>query len=118
VQNVAHAQLPVLGDDLRSVTAPRTPCAEAARRMPSRCRYLRIGVIAPPFFPIPPAGYGGTERVVAAHVEGLVAVGHNVTLFAAAGSDTAAGLVTPLDSPPILGDLASITDELSTQNRR
>jgi glycosyltransferase involved in cell wall biosynthesis len=69
-------------------------------------------VIAPPFFPIPPAGYGGTERVVATLVEGLVATGYDVTLFAAAGSATGARLVVPLNSPPPLGDPASISDEL------
>lgn len=74
-------------------------------------RPLRIGVIAPPYFPVPPNGYGGTERVVAATVEGLVAVGHRVTLFAAAGSKTAARLVTPLDAAPRLGELASVADE-------
>ena len=73
---------------------------------------LRVAVIAPPFFPIPPAGYGGIERVVAAQAEGLVAAGHDVTLFAAAGSATRARLVVPLDSPLPLGDAASISDEL------
>ena len=74
-------------------------------------RPLRIGVIAPPFFPVPPAGYGGTERVVSASVEGLATAGHQVTLFAALGSITSARLVTPLANAPHLGDPASATDE-------
>jgi glycosyltransferase involved in cell wall biosynthesis len=47
-------------------------------------------------------GYGGTERVIALLADGLVARGHEVTLFAAAGSDTAARLVSPLCEPPAL----------------
>src|SRR6266516_3606526 len=45
-------------------------------------RPLRIAQIAPPQEPVPPAGYGGTERVVDALVRELVARGHDVTLFA------------------------------------
>jgi glycosyltransferase involved in cell wall biosynthesis len=63
-------------------------------------RRLRIALIAPPWIPVPPPGYGGTERVIALLADGLVARGHEVTLFAAAGSRTAARLVTPLESPP------------------
>jgi glycosyltransferase involved in cell wall biosynthesis len=44
---------------------------------------LRIAQIAPPFYEVPPQGYGGTERVCAALVDGLVAVGHDVLLIAA-----------------------------------
>jgi glycosyltransferase involved in cell wall biosynthesis len=73
---------------------------------------LRIGMIAPAWLPVPPIGYGGTERVVAVLVEGLVANGHDVTLFAAAGSVTSAHLVTPLATPPPLGDPASVSDDL------
>lgn len=73
---------------------------------------LRIAVIAPPFFPLPPRGYGGIERVVSQLVEGLVTAGHNVTLFAAPGSVTNARLVTPLDEPPPLGDPAGLPDEI------
>ena len=73
---------------------------------------LRIGMVAPVWLPVPPTGYGGTERVVAVLVEGLVESGHDVTLFAAAGSVTRAHLVTPLESPPPLGDPASMSDDL------
>jgi glycosyltransferase involved in cell wall biosynthesis len=79
---------------------------------PSKARRLRVGVIAPPWLPVPPIGYGGTERVVAVLVEGLVQSGHDVTLFAAAGSVTSARLVTPLATPPPLGDPASASDDL------
>jgi glycosyltransferase involved in cell wall biosynthesis len=63
-------------------------------------RRLRIALVAPPWLPVPPSGYGGTERVIALLADGLAAAGHDVTLFAAAGSLTAARLVAPLDEPP------------------
>ena len=43
---------------------------------------LRIALVAPPMLPVPPPTYAGTERVVAALGEELVARGHDVTLFA------------------------------------
>ena len=59
-------------------------------------RRLRIALVAPPVLPIPPERYAGTERVVAALADGLVARGHHVTLFASgestAGSETVAVL--------------------------
>ena len=42
---------------------------------------LRIGLVAPPFVPGPPPRYGGTELVVEELARGLVALGHDVTLF-------------------------------------
>jgi glycosyltransferase involved in cell wall biosynthesis len=45
-----------------------------------------------PFIPVPPAHYGGIERVVSDLAEGLHARGHDVTLWAAPGSVTAARL--------------------------
>ena len=56
--------------------------------------------MAPPWLPVPPVGYGGTERVIALLADGLVERGHDVTLFAASGSRTAARLVSPLSEPP------------------
>ena len=47
---------------------------------------LRIAVLAPPWIPVPPPAYGGTEAVVELLCEALVARGHEVTLFAAPGS--------------------------------
>jgi glycosyltransferase involved in cell wall biosynthesis len=54
---------------------------------------LRIAQIAPPFESVPPARYGGTERVIATLTEGLVRRGHDVTLFASGDSQTSARLV-------------------------
>ena len=53
---------------------------------------MRVAQIAPLYEPVPPALYGGTERVIAALCEGLVQMGHDVTLFAAGGSATPARL--------------------------
>jgi glycosyltransferase involved in cell wall biosynthesis len=42
---------------------------------------MRIALIAPPWTPIPPPLYGGIELVVDQMARGLVAAGHEVTLF-------------------------------------
>lgn len=43
---------------------------------------MRIGLVAPPFIPVPPVRYGGTELFVAQLAEGLVHAGHDVTVYA------------------------------------
>ena len=43
---------------------------------------MRIAQIAPLHEAVPPRLYGGTERIVAYLTDGLVARGHDVTLFA------------------------------------
>lgn len=42
---------------------------------------MRIGVIAPPWIPVPPPAYGGTEAVVDNLARGLSTLGHEVRLF-------------------------------------
>ena len=54
---------------------------------------MRIAQIAPLAESVPPKLYGGTERVVAWLTEELVALGHDVTLFASGDSATGAKLV-------------------------
>jgi glycosyltransferase involved in cell wall biosynthesis len=44
-------------------------------------RTMRIALIAPPWTPIPPPLYGGIELVVDQMARGLVAAGHDITLF-------------------------------------
>jgi glycosyltransferase involved in cell wall biosynthesis len=56
---------------------------------------LRIAQIAPLYESVPPRLYGGTERVVSYLTEQLVALGHDVTLFASGDSLTEARLVSP-----------------------
>jgi glycosyltransferase involved in cell wall biosynthesis len=54
---------------------------------------LRIALVAPPMKAVPPAGYGGTERVVAALAEGLHARGHEITVYATGDSEVPGRLV-------------------------
>lgn len=60
---------------------------------------MRIAQVAPLIFPVPPRDHGGTERVVCDLTNGLVERGHEVTLFAAEGSQTEADLVS--QGPPV-----------------
>lgn len=53
---------------------------------------MRIAQIAPLHEAVPPKLYGGTERVVSFLTEELVALGHDVTLFASGDSVTEAEL--------------------------
>ncbi|APH58789.1 Glycosyltransferase [Granulibacter bethesdensis] len=53
---------------------------------------MRIAQIAPLHEAVPPKLYGGTERVVSFLTEELVAMGHDVTLFASGDSITGAKL--------------------------
>jgi len=50
----------------------------------------RVAMLAPPWIPVPPPGYGGIELVLSLLCEGLVRRGHDVTLFAPPGSRSAA----------------------------
>jgi glycosyltransferase involved in cell wall biosynthesis len=74
-------------------------------------RSLRIAVVSPPMLPIPPARYAGTERIVAAVVEGLHLRGHRVTLFAPGDSQVDCELVPTVPrslwSTGFRGDLGS-----------
>ena len=42
---------------------------------------MRVVVIAPPWLPVPPVGYGGTELVLDTLCRGLQAAGHEVLLY-------------------------------------
>ncbi|MGH7190944.1 MAG: glycosyltransferase family 4 protein [Acetobacteraceae bacterium] len=53
---------------------------------------MRIAEVAPLTESVPPKLYGGTERVVAYLTDELVAMGHEVTLFASGDSKTTARL--------------------------
>ena len=63
---------------------------------------MKIGMIAPVWYPIPPLGYGGIELVVSLLAEGLHERGHDVTLFASGDSKTQAKLVSNCDTAPSL----------------
>jgi glycosyltransferase involved in cell wall biosynthesis len=47
---------------------------------------LSIGMLAPPWVPVPPTVYGGTELMIDALCVGLREAGHDVTLFTTADS--------------------------------
>ncbi len=55
---------------------------------------MRIAQIAPPWIPIPPKNYGGTESVIYTLVEEQVAQGQHVTLIAPGDAKTSAKLVS------------------------
>ena len=47
---------------------------------------MKIGIVAPPWLPVPPPAYGGTEAVIDSLAVGYTALGHDVRLFAAGDS--------------------------------
>jgi len=61
---------------------------------------LRIAVISPVWFPVPPTGYGGIEWIVWLLADGLVDAGHDVTLFASGDSLTKANLSYIFETAP------------------
>jgi len=71
---------------------------------------VRIAIIAPAWFAVPPVRYGGIEWVVSILADGLVDAGHDVTLFAAGDSQTKAHLVTSYDEPPSMRIGLSLPD--------
>jgi glycosyltransferase involved in cell wall biosynthesis len=52
--------------------------------------HMKIAQIAPAWLAVPPKNYGGTENVIYNLVEELVALGHDVTLFAPGDARTSA----------------------------
>ena len=73
---------------------------------PDAARPLRIALVVPPYFEVPPRAYGGVESVVADLTDALVARGHHVTLIGAGRSGTAATFLPlwPRPIPERLGD--------------
>jgi glycosyltransferase involved in cell wall biosynthesis len=61
---------------------------------------MRIGILSPVWFPVPPTGYGGIEWIVSLLADGLVDAGHEVTLFASGDSHTKAKLVAVYEQAP------------------
>ena len=61
---------------------------------------LGIAVVAPPWYSIPPEGYGGIESMVYWLTEGLVARGHDVTLIGAAPTRTTGRFRATFTAPP------------------
>ncbi|HTI34409.1 MAG TPA: glycosyltransferase family 4 protein [Miltoncostaea sp.] len=62
---------------------------------------MRIGVVAPPWIPVPAPGYGGIEAVVEGTTRELARRGHDVVMVAAPGSNVeGVRVVTPLERLP------------------
>ena len=61
---------------------------------------MKVAVLAPCWFPVPPTGYGGVEWVVSLLADGLVEAGHDVTLFASGDSHTKARLAAIFHNAP------------------
>ena len=85
---------------------------------------MRIAQIAPLYEAVPPRLYGGTERIIAHLCDALADLGHDVTLFAAGGSRTAARLVAAreqalrLDPSRVKSDVGSHLNMLCEVRRR
>jgi glycosyltransferase involved in cell wall biosynthesis len=60
---------------------------------------MRVAMLAPPWIPVPAPAYGGIEEVVRLLCDGLVARGHEVTLFAPPHSASAAEVRVVLEEP-------------------
>ena len=69
---------------------------ERALQQPRRDA-MRIGLIAPPWIPVPPPAYGGTEAVVDNLARGLTELGHEVSLFTVASSTCPVRLLSLFD---------------------
>ena len=61
---------------------------------------MKIAILTPGLFPVPPTAYGGIEWVVSLLADGLVDAGHDVTLFASGDSRTKAELAAVYPEAP------------------
>ena len=61
---------------------------------------MKIAILAPAWFAVPPIGYGGIEWIVWLLADGLAEAGHDVTLFASGDSRTKAKLAAVFPEAP------------------
>jgi glycosyltransferase involved in cell wall biosynthesis len=61
---------------------------------------MRIAILSPVWFAVPPSGYGGIEWIVSLLADGLVDAGHDVTLLASGDSHTKAMLSYVFEQAP------------------
>ncbi|HEV7679004.1 MAG TPA: glycosyltransferase family 4 protein [Candidatus Dormibacteraeota bacterium] len=71
------------------------PVVGSQRLQPGQHRPHRIAIVAPPWYPVPPTGYGGIELVVAMLAEQLRGDGLDVPLLAGEGSRMATHIAAP-----------------------
>jgi glycosyltransferase involved in cell wall biosynthesis len=85
---------------------------------------MKIAQVAPLYEAVPPKLYGGTERIVSALTDALVARGHDVTLFASGESKSGAKLIASrgsalrLDPSPYKSDIAAHLNMLAQVKNR
>jgi glycosyltransferase involved in cell wall biosynthesis len=77
---------------VRGASADRDASGEASSDQSgdSSDPLIRVALVAPPYFDVPPRGYGGIEAVVADLANSLVDQGHRVTLLGAGRPGTRA----------------------------
>lgn len=73
---------------------------------------LRVAIVAPPYYELPPRDYGGVELVCHLLAEGLVEHGHDVTLVGAGESHTRASFVATFAEPQPEGGTGALQVEL------
>jgi glycosyltransferase involved in cell wall biosynthesis len=61
---------------------------------------MKIAILSPVWFAVPPSGYGGIEWIVSLLADGLADAGHDVTLFASGDSHTKARLSYVFEQAP------------------
>jgi glycosyltransferase involved in cell wall biosynthesis len=61
---------------------------------------LGIAIVAPPWFEVPPSGYGGIEAMCHSLADGLTARGHDVTLIGAGTTRTSGRFLQTFARPP------------------
>jgi glycosyltransferase involved in cell wall biosynthesis len=111
-----HRQTPLrrpAATTMRTDRARRAPGTPAGARAVDRP--LRVGLIAPPWVPVPPPAYGGTELVVDQLARGLDALGCEVVLV------TTGDATCPVERRPVtpnaLGTTAGLLAELGHVQR-
>jgi len=62
-------------------------------------RRLRIAIVAPPYYSVPPTSYGGIELMCHVLIEGLVDRGHDITLIAVGEARTRARFIQTFAEP-------------------
>jgi glycosyltransferase involved in cell wall biosynthesis len=81
---------------------------------------MRVALIAPPWLPVPPVAYGGTEQVIDQLARGLHERGHEVVLFTTGDSTCPVAKDWVLESTEgvVLGDVVTELRHVSSAYRR
>ena len=73
---------------------------------------LKVAIVAPPYYELPPRDYGGIELVCFLLAEGLVDRGHEVTVFGVGARHTRADFVATFDESQAEGQASAVRIEL------